>query len=305
MGYNTYVLPMWHAAQAGSAHLREASAPDARSLRTIATRFTARDSDWFVPALESVRDNGFAIVEDVLEPPLLRRTRDAMYRVHERILAEIGPQRLSRAGDLGVLRLMLCYDAHFYALLELEELLAVVDASLSSAAVLHVQDGRIDPPAGAPFLGPSRIALTRDFRHHLNGYVASLTTILAIDAFTPENGAPLLVPGSHQEERPPGAARIVDTAVPALCPAGAMIVLDSTLWHTPGSNRSGHDRLSITQQFTRPFVRPQVDYVAALGDEMVQRRSPRTQQLLGRFTRCVGSIDECYPQAPELQLDGT
>jgi ectoine hydroxylase-related dioxygenase (phytanoyl-CoA dioxygenase family) len=274
-------------------------------MHTIPTRFTVRDGDWFVPALESVCREGFAIVEDVLHPALLRRTRDAMYRAHERILAEIGPQRLSQAGVLGVLRLMLRYDAHFYALLELEELLAVVDASLSSAAVLHAQDGRIDLPAGGPFCGPSRMTLTRDFRHHLNGYVASLTTILAVDAFTSENGAPLLVPRSHQEERAPDGARVVETAVPAICPAGAMIVLDSTLWRAPGTNRSGHDRLSITQQFTRPFVAPQVDYVAALGDEIVQRRSQRTQQLLGRYTRCAGSIEECYPPAREVQLDGT
>ena len=62
-----------------------------------------------------------------------------------------------------------------------------------------------------------------------------------------------------------------DTAA-ALCPAGSMLVFDSTLWHAAAVNRSGHDRLAINQQFTRPFITPQIDYVRALGDEMVLRR---------------------------------
>lgn len=87
--------------------------------------------------------------------------------------------------------------------------------------------------------------------------------------------------------------------MPALCPAGSMIVFDSTLWYAAGVNRSGRDRLAIDQQFTRAFITPQVDYVRALGDEMVLRRHPRTQQLLGWYTRVVTSLDDLYGPADE------
>jgi hypothetical protein len=73
-----------------------------------------------------------------------------MYRTHECIVADVGAPRLERAGELGVLRLMLRYDSHFYSLLELEEVLAVVDANLSSTAILHLQNGLILPPCGEP-----------------------------------------------------------------------------------------------------------------------------------------------------------
>lgn len=284
---------MW--VHAGSAAGLDGHAAGGGSTRAFGARFSACRPDWFGGALRSVRRHGFAIVEDVLSPDMLERTRDAMYRVRERILAEVGPQRLARAAEPGVLALMLRYDAHFYSLLELDDVLAIVDASLSSTAVLHVQNGLIAPPAGGPFGTPSRATLRRDFPHHLDGYVASLTTVLAIGDFTADNGAPLLIPGSHREEHAPGRERMLDAAVPAVAPAGSMIVIDSGLWHAPGTNRSGHDRLSITQQFTRSFIKPQVDYLRALGDEMVRRRDQRTQQLLGRYTRAVASIDECYP----------
>jgi ectoine hydroxylase-related dioxygenase (phytanoyl-CoA dioxygenase family) len=81
------------------------------------------------------------------------------------------------------------------------------------------------------------------------------------------------------------------------CPAGSMLVFDSTLWHAAGFNVSGKDRLAINQQFTRSFFKQQIDYVRALGSEVVQAQLPRTQQLLGWYTRVVTSLDEYYQPA--------
>ena len=67
----------------------------------------------------------------------------------------------------------------------------------------------------------------------------------------------------------------------------SMIVFDSTLWHAAGANRSGKDRLAINQQFTRSYVKQQVDYVRALGLELqtlalqrLQLRLKARQELL-------------------------
>lgn len=76
-----------------------------------------------------------------------------------------------------------------------------------------------------------------------------------------------------------------------------MILFDSTLWHAAGSNTSGRDRLAINHQFTRSFIKQQIDYVRALGEEVVTRQPPRTQQLLGWYTRVVTSLDEYYQPA--------
>jgi ectoine hydroxylase-related dioxygenase (phytanoyl-CoA dioxygenase family) len=267
-----------------------------------ATRLSARRPEWLFAALGGMRRDGFAIVEDVLSGAALGRTRAKMYDVQERIRADVGARRLERAGELGVLRLMLRYDGHFFSLLELEAVLAVVDSCLSSTAILHLQNGLILPPCSES-AAPRRFQTTfhRDFPRHLEGYVASINTFLAIDEFTAGNGATLLVPGSHQRAEPPDREEMEATAVPALCPAGSMIVFDSTLWHAAGTNRSGRDRLAINQQFTRSFIKPQIDYVRALGEEMVVRHEPRTQQLLGWYTRVVTSLDEYY-RSPEGRL---
>ena len=80
-----------------------------------------------------------------------------------------------------------------------------------------------------------------------------------------------------------------------------MLVFDSTLWHAAGANVSGQDRVAINQQFTRSWIKQQVDYVRALGAEAVLAATPRTQQLLGWYTRVVTSLDEYY-RPPDERL---
>jgi ectoine hydroxylase-related dioxygenase (phytanoyl-CoA dioxygenase family) len=173
--------------------------------------------------------------------------------------------------------------------------LEIVDRTVSPTAILHLQNGLILPSCASgssPDVFQTRFH--RDFSRYLGGYLASINTLLAIDEFTTENGATLLAPGSHQQAHAPDIDWMRDSAVPAVCPAGAMIAFDSTLWHAAGENRSGRDRLAINQQFTRSFIKQQIDYVRALGEDQVVRQPPRAQQLLGWYTRVVTSLEEYY-----------
>jgi ectoine hydroxylase-related dioxygenase (phytanoyl-CoA dioxygenase family) len=73
----------------------------------------------------------------------------------------------------------------------------------------------------------------------------------------------------------------------------------STLWQCAGRNTSGKDRLAINHQFTRSYLKQQIDYVRALGEGVVSALAPRTQQLLGYYTRVVMSLDEYYRTGDE------
>jgi ectoine hydroxylase-related dioxygenase (phytanoyl-CoA dioxygenase family) len=245
--------------------------------------------------LEQVRTEGYAVVESILSESFLQATRDAMYRAQEGISRDVGGERLSRAGELGVLRLMLKYDPHFFRFLELPEVLALIDGTVSNTAIMHLQNGFILPsfPTGQT---PAIFQNTfhQDFPRVLNGYMASINIMFAIDEFSTETGATLVVPRTHQMMTPPPDEYLKANAVVVECPAGSMVVFDSTLWHAAGANTSGEDRLAINHQFTRSYIKQQIDYVRALGDEVVLAQPPRTQQLLGWYTRVVTSLDEYY-----------
>jgi ectoine hydroxylase-related dioxygenase (phytanoyl-CoA dioxygenase family) len=244
--------------------------------------------------VESLRYVGYAVVEDVLDASFVEQTRAAMYATQKAIIADVGRERLERAGELGVLRLMCKFDRFFLRFLEIPELLEVVDATVSGTAVMHLQNGFILPSFAGETPEVFQNAYHQDFPRVMNGYVASVNVMFAIDAFTPDNGATLLVPGTHQRPTRPAAEYLLAKAIPVQCPAGSMLIFDSTLYHAAGRNRSGRDRLAINHQFTRSYIKQQIDYVRALGDSVVQAERPRTQQLLGWYTRVVTSLDEYY-----------
>ncbi len=253
--------------------------------------------EWVGPAAEAVANEGYAVVEDVLPAPFLVECRAALYRAQAAILRDVGRERLERARELGVLRLMMKYEPFFFQFLELPALLAVVDRVLAPSAIMHLQNGFI-LPSFASDAQPQvfQNSYHQDFPRLLNGYVASINVFFAIDAFRVENGATWVVPRTHQRPRPDTGV-IERDGVPLTCPAGSMIVFDSTLWHAAGPNSSGADRLAINHQFTRSYIKQQIDYVRALGDAVVGGLPERSQQLLGWYTRVVTSLDEYYQPA--------
>ncbi len=139
-----------------------------------------------------------------------------------------------------------------------------------------------------------------DFARVLNGYLASLNVMFAIDAFDGRE--------RRHHPRPRLAARAAvapaddymnRAAIAVECPPGSMVLFDSTLWHAAGQNASGADRLAINHQFTRSWIKQQIDYVRALGEPAIEALPPRSRQLLGYYTRVVTSLDEYYRPEPE------
>jgi ectoine hydroxylase-related dioxygenase (phytanoyl-CoA dioxygenase family) len=262
--------------------------------------FSATQSGWLEDVVGSLAANGVAVIESLLPGEVLNDIRERMYRVRDAIVSDVGAERLTRAGESGVLRLMMKYDPYFFMFLALPEVLSVIDRTVSSTAILHLQNGFILPSVPAP--EQRRIfqnTYHQDFPRVLNGYLASINVFFAIDEFTRDNGATWVIPGTHQQPgyRPADEPEAVSVALE--CPAGSMIVFDSTLWHAAGLNTSGRDRLAINHQFTRSWIKQQIDLVRAIGDTATEAQPPRTQQLLGWYTRVVTSLDEYYRPAEQ------
>ena len=57
-----------------------------------------KNPDWLALALDGVRVHGFAIVTNVIEDSVVRKTCDRMYAVQEAIVADLGRDRLDAAG---------------------------------------------------------------------------------------------------------------------------------------------------------------------------------------------------------------
>jgi ectoine hydroxylase-related dioxygenase (phytanoyl-CoA dioxygenase family) len=253
------------------------------------------EDTWLAQVVEALRYVGYEVVTDVFDALELASIREAMFSARDAIHADVGEERLERAGELGVLRLMVGYEPSLLRVLEKPEMLAIVDATVSPTGILHLQNGFILPSFASSTVPVTfQTTFHRDFPRHLYGYLASVNCLLTVDEFTAENGGTLVVPGTHQCAEKPSDAYLTRNALPVEAPPGSLIVFDSSLWHAAGANVSGRDRLGINHQFTRSFIKQQIDYVRALGDDVVEGLPDRTQQLLGWYTRVVTSLDEYY-----------
>lgn len=173
---------------------------------------------------------------------------------------------------------------------------------LSETAILHLQNGFI-LPSFPPFSTPDvfQNAFHQDFPRVLSGYIASVNIMFAIDPFTRDTGATLVVPGSHQRIEKPDHTYLARNAVPVQCAAGSLFVFDSTLWHAAGQKHLRQRPLGHKSSVYALVFKQQIDYVRALGDAVVLEQPARTQQLLGWYSRVVTNLDEYY-QPPDKRL---
>jgi ectoine hydroxylase-related dioxygenase (phytanoyl-CoA dioxygenase family) len=128
--------------------------------------------------------------------------------------------------------------------------------------------------------------------------MVSLSTIVAVDAFTAENGGTEVIPGSHRwsddelggrfdvlGETTPELARaeaaLARQARPVTMPAGGCVVFAGTLLHRGGANRSDRPRCAFSNQYCEPWARQQENFVLGVPPTVAREMPERLRELLG------------------------
>ncbi|MFZ5655039.1 MAG: phytanoyl-CoA dioxygenase family protein [Pseudomonadota bacterium] len=126
--------------------------------------------------------------------------------------------------------------------------------------------------------------------------MVSLSTIVAVDAFTADNGGTELIPGSHRwseaeiggdyrsgdhEADPEFARRMAGRGIGVELPAGGCLVFAGNLLHRGGANRTDAPRRAFSIQYCQPWARTQENYFLTVPRDQARAMSPRLQALLG------------------------
>lgn len=100
--------------------------------------------------------------------------------------------------------------------------------------------------------------------------------------FTAENGATLVVPGSHLSGRQPDHDLDSNADwVPARGPAGTALVLEGRVWHSTGANTTNRPRTGLTTNFCAPQFRQQENFLLGTLPEVLEEASPELLALIG------------------------
>ena len=109
-------------------------------------------------------------------------------------------------------------------------------------------------------------------------------TIIAVDEFTENNGATVVIPQSHLwGDRIPEETDI-KTSLKAVMPKGSVLFFLGTLWHGGGANKTTSPRMCLTAQYCAPFCRTQENFSLSIPKARVKTFSENIQRLLGYST---------------------
>ncbi|MFT3855037.1 MAG: phytanoyl-CoA dioxygenase family protein [Ilumatobacteraceae bacterium] len=121
--------------------------------------------------------------------------------------------------------------------------------------------------------------------------------IYMLDDFTEDNGATLVVPGSHRrsiDDLTPEA--FAAEAVPAIGRAGSALVMESRVWHSIGVNRTTSNvRHGILTTYCKPFLRTQSNWIHTTPADLVATFPTELLELLGYHGwRSLGGLQGPY-----------
>ncbi len=92
----------------------------------------------------------------------------------------------------------------------------------------------------------------------VTGSLLGLQCVLALDTFGRDNGATMLIPGSHHTPRRPKPTAAT-TPASFEAEAGSLLVMAAATWHRSGFNRSADPRAAVLLSFVERWVRPMSD----------------------------------------------
>jgi len=263
---------------------------------SVATALPAPTRD-LAQGLADIREHGLAIVPDVLTGDTLKRARDALYRAaaSDRSRSRESKFSLDYAHDNTNQRVwnVLSRDPLFEDMAFHPLAVDFVRAVLGWPALLGNISANITGPGGGEMvLHADQIFVPEPWASEPQG----LNIAWCLDDFTDENGATRFVPGSHRLNRAPREDEAALATVAMEAPAGAIVVLESRVWHKTGHNRTkDQTRAGVFGWYTKPIYRTQENWFLSLRPEVRLNASDEALVLLGYKAEGLGLVYGASP----------
>jgi ectoine hydroxylase-related dioxygenase (phytanoyl-CoA dioxygenase family) len=251
-------------------------------------------SDWLASVLEDLRFGGVAVAPGVLTSAECDRLSAAIDAGLERETRQFGEARLRELHEHGTIRCPCAFDPIFLAPIVDPRVLEVVDATVGPTAILHTQNALVTFPGDEHWQGRFHRDFAKDF---VTDRPLSVNALWALDAFDATTGATWFVPGTHRDSALPTADHLEGHAVQIEAPRGSIVFFDSYTVHRAGRNGSRAARRALNHQYTRPFVKQQMDIAHMMRDKGIDPES-RLAQKLGLWSVPPRSLEEFRVDPP-------
>ncbi|WP_109355557.1 phytanoyl-CoA dioxygenase family protein [Sphingorhabdus sp. EL138] len=238
-----------------------------------------------------LRDDGAAIVEDVLDAAALERLKSEIMPYVEATEPgrdDFTGRKTTRTGAL-VARSEACRD------LVMDDLILggansflkpfCERVQLHLTQLIRIQPGQVKQP-----LHRDRLAWGGFLQDSIE---PQFNTIWAVTDFTQENGATQVIPGSNNWEA--GREAGPDEIQYAEMKAGSVLVYSGSVIHSGGANNADHDRMGLNITYALGWLRQEENQYLSCPPHIAKDFDPALRDLLGY---CMGSYALGYYTPP-------
>ncbi len=240
---------------------------------------------------QALRDDGAAIVENVLDAAALERLKSEIMPYVEATEPgrdDFTGRKTTRTGAL-VARSEACRD------LVMDDLILgganaflkpfCERVQLHLTQLIRIQPGQVKQP-----LHRDRLAWGGFLQDSIE---PQFNTIWAVTDFTQENGATQVVPGSNNWEA--GREAKPDEIQYAEMKAGSVLVYSGSVIHSGGANEADHDRMGLNITYALGWLRQEENQYLSCPPHIAKDFDPALRDLLGY---CMGSYALGYYTPP-------
>jgi ectoine hydroxylase-related dioxygenase (phytanoyl-CoA dioxygenase family) len=238
--------------------------------------------------VREIRERGFAVVKDVVSPSEAAVMRN---RLQECIDEDLERWKDDPTyPDRWMVMNLMVRGAPFARFLENDVIQAYFGELLGDTCIIYAYTSSSMPPGGTNY--SHRIHV--DCPRLIPGYVTNAGVLLALDDFTPENGATYLLPGSHTRGEKPSEEEFLAKAERVYPKAGDGVFLNARTWHMGAPNRTDKARHAISMNVCRAYMRQRFDYPRLVPQQVVDSLGEVGRRFLGFNVRMPTSLEEYY-----------
>jgi len=252
------------------------------------------DSNAVDAHLARIREQGFTVVENAIEPDLIEALTDDLLRL-ERELG-IKPGKNPFEGFKTVRLYNLLVHGQLYERIPVHQnVLPIVEGVLDRGCLIS--------SLSSIAIGPDEIAQPIHADDQLiplrKPHVPTVcNTMWALTDFTDANGATRVIPKTHVADHNPEFGRHYES-IPAEMKKGSVLVWHGSLWHAGGANKTAQRRVGIAMNYCAGYIRQQENQQLGIPREIAERFSDRLKELVGYgvYNGLIGHIDKTSPMA--------
>ena len=240
--------------------------------------------------IESIDKNGWAKIESVYNVNQINevlKEAELVLPFYERLQSEAG------LGDSTI------NSTHHTALI-CESVMNLINPNPTHELLETFFNGKyILNTMGVAFCQPNEgynytMKIHRDIRSYSSSNRLFINTIILLDDSTEENGATHMIYKESNVDYQPSEDFFNNNSFRICGKRGDIILFDGNMWHKAGVNYTNKPRRIISQMFTVPFIKQQLDYPRALGMDFKHKIPSQLSQILGYNAMTPKSLNEFY-----------